>query len=159
MEKYENLQWGVKSSEHPRQLLIEQGIEIKPSGQKVPVKEPMASGSGKQFLYVELWTPKQDWLDLSQEERQEYFSKVGGEIQKLTNEGIKVLGFAVNDQETPHHSDHQYVAVWQMPSKKHVEMLEESVYQAGWYDYFEQVNACGELISPPVALEDMVRLK
>lgn len=117
------------------------------------------SGSEKQHLYVELWTPKQTWLDLSKEERQEYFNKVGGEMQKLANEGIKVLGFAINDKETPYRSKHQYVAVWQMPSKKHVEMLEESVSQTGWYNYFEQVNARGELIPPPVALENMLRLE
>lgn len=114
---------------------------------------------GKDHLYVELWNPKQAWLDLNTEERQEFFAKVGGEIQKLTGAGIEVLGFALNDEETPYRSDHKYIAVWKMPSKDHVKMLEDSVSQAGWYDYFEQANARGQLIAPPVALEDMVKLK
>lgn len=113
----------------------------------------------KDHLYVELWNAKQAWLDLNTAERQAFFTKVGGEIKKLTEAGIEVLGFAVNDEETPYRSEHRYIAVWKMPSKEHVEMLENSVSQAGWYDYFEQVNARGELIPPPVALEDMVKLK
>lgn len=113
----------------------------------------------KDHLYVELWNPKQAWMVLSAEERQDFFDKVGGEIQNLTKEGIEILGFAVNDEETPYRSDHKYIAVWRMPSKKLVEMLEESVSRAGWYNYFEQVNARGELITPPAALEDMVELK
>lgn len=72
---------------------------------------------------------------------------------------IEMLGFAVNDEETSHRSDHRYVAVWKMPSKEQVKMLEDSVSQAGWYNYFEQVNARGKLIPPPAALEDMIRLK
>ena len=37
-------------------------------------------------------------------------------------------------------------------------MLERSVEEAGWHEYFEQVNARGELIPPPQALEDMAGL-
>ncbi len=114
---------------------------------------------GKDHLYVELWNPKKAWLDLGTEERQTFFSRVGGEIEKLTVAGIEVLGFAVNDEDTPYRSDHKYIAVWKMPSKEHVKMLEKSVSEAGWYEYFEQVNARGELIPPPTALEDMVKLK
>ncbi len=134
--------------------------DIISSTKKAPAEvEVTARPTGTDHIYVELWNPKQAWLDLSTEQRQVFFSKVGGEIQKLTQEGIEVLGFAVNDEETPYRSDHKYIAVWKMPSKKHVEMLEKSVSEAGWYDYFEQVNARGELIPPPAALEDMVKFK
>lgn len=110
-------------------------------------------------LYVELWNAKQAWLDLTPEERQAYFDKVGEEIGKLTEAGIEIVGFAINNEDTSHRSDHRYLAVWKMPSTDHVQMLEESVSGAGWYEYFDQVNAGGELIPPPAALEDMVNLK
>ena len=45
-----------------------------------------------------------------------------------------------------------------MPSLEQVQMLERSVEEAGWHEYFEQVNARGELIPPPQALEDMAGL-
>lgn len=137
------------------QWLISRDVISSPNG-KLPIDQ---TDTEKDHLYVELWNPKQAWMDLSAEERQAFFDKVGGEIQKLTEEGIEIVGFAVNDDETPYRSDHKYMAVWKMPSKEHVEMLEESVSQAGWYNYFEQVNARGELLSPPAALEDMVKFE
>ncbi len=84
---------------------------------------------------------------------------MGAEIQKLIGAGIGVLGFALNDRKTSNRSDFNYIAVWQMPSRKHVEMLEESVSRAGLYEYFEQENASGELIPPPAALEHMIKQK
>jgi len=35
-------------------------------------------------------------------------------------------------------------------------MFEKNVSEAGWHQYFDQVNAHGELITPPVALGDMI---
>ena len=119
----------------------------------------MNGSNSKQQLYVELWNARPAWLELSEQERGAYFDKVGSEIEKLTREGIEIVGFALNDQETPNRSEYRYVAVWRLPSKEHVAMLEKSVSEAGWYEYFDQVNARGELISPPVALGDMVKLK
>lgn len=101
----------------------------------------------------------QAWVDLSKEERQQYLEKVGASIKKLTDEGAEAVGAAINDDDTPHRSDHRYIAVWKMLSSEHVEMLEESIEQAGWHNYFEQVNARGELIAPPEALKDMAHLE
>jgi len=110
-------------------------------------------------LYVELWNAKQPWLDLSPEERQTYFDMVGEEIGKLTDAGIDLVGFAINGENTSNRSNHRYLAVWKMPTTDHVKMLEDSVSQAGWYKYFDQVNAGGELIPPPAALDDMINMK
>lgn len=110
-------------------------------------------------LYVELWQAQPKWLALSVAERQEYFEKVGSELQKLTEAGVELVGFAINDEDTPYRGDYRYLAVWKMPSREQVEMLEASVQQAGWHDYFEQINARGELISPPQALEHMANLE
>ena len=149
----------VENSVRNQQLVNERGRKMNAPEQKAAANEALSSGAEKQFLYVELWTPRQAWLDLSQEERREYFNQVRGEIQAHTSEGIQVVGFALNGQETAYRSDFQYIAVWQMPSPEHVEMLEESVSQTGWYEYFEQENASGELISPTAALADIVGLK
>ena len=82
----------------------------------------------------------------------------GAEIQMLNDAGVELVGFANNDRDTPNRCDFRYVAVWKMLSLEHVEMLEHSVEQAGWHEYFKQVNARDELIPPPAALEAMVKL-
>lgn len=110
------------------------------------------------YLYVELWTPKPSWLELSEKERESYFDGVASEIESLTQEGIEVVGFTVNDEETPHGVDHRYSAAWTMPSEDHAEMLEEAVEEAGWYEYFDQLNARGKLLSPEDAFGDMIAL-
>ncbi len=72
--------------------------------------------------------------------------------------GVEIVGFARNDKTTPHTSGHHYLAVWKMPSIEQVEALENAVAQAGWHDYFEQVNARGPLIAASEALADMAHL-
>ena len=110
------------------------------------------------YLYVELWTPKSSWLELSAEERESYFEAVGSDIESLTEEGIEVIGFAINDEGTPQRIDHRYLAAWTMPSEDHAETLEEAVAEAGWYEYFDQINARGELISTEDTFGDMISL-
>lgn len=110
------------------------------------------------YLYVELWTPKPNWLELSAAEREEYFETVGSEIAELTQGGTEIVGFAVNDEETDQRIDHRYLATWTMPSKEDVHKLEENLSEAGWYDYFDQENARGELVAPEDAFNDMIGL-
>ncbi len=45
-----------------------------------------------------------------------------------------------------------------MPDKGLVQQFEETVEQAGWYKYFDQINARGELGTPESVIGDMVNL-
>lgn len=99
-------------------------------------------------VFVELWNARPEWLALSRQERGDYMQQVGNGMQELARAGIEVICWAANDPETPHRCGYQFVAVWKMPDDKAVRLFEETVEQAGWYDYFEQVNARGRLSSP-----------
>ena len=59
---------------------------------------------------------------------------------------------------TPQGSGPRYMAVRKMPSLKHAKRLEESVAEAGWYDYFDHVNA-GREINAPQAPADIAQLE
>lgn len=109
------------------------------------------------YLYLELWKPRRKWLDMSEQARADYVAGIGPEIEQLTERGVELVGFAVNDDETPHRADYRYIAAWKMPDKGLVEDLESAVEGAGFHDYFEQVNARGDLLSPEEALGDMIR--
>ena len=82
-------------------------------------------------LYVELWKARPKWLALPAEKRKQYFDKVGSEIQKLTDAGVEIVGFAINDGDTPHRCDSRYLAVWKLPSLEQVEMLETMPRKVG----------------------------
>lgn len=110
------------------------------------------------YMFVEKWKARPEWLALSQPERKEYVSKVEHAIEDLLKAGIEIVGFALNDSDTPYRADYRYFSVWKLPDKELVQKLEQAIEQSGWYQYFEQTNARGELIQPDAVLGDMVNL-
>lgn len=95
-------------------------------------------------LFLEMWKPRQAWLDLSTEERQEYISSIGPGMGELLGAGIELLGIGTIDVDTDQRANYDYWAVWQIPSDELVPKFENEVREARFYDYFEQINARGE---------------
>ena len=62
------------------------------------------------------------------------------------------------DDEAPHRADYVYLAVWKTPTADLVKQFEASVDEAGFHDYFEQVNARGELVAPDAVFGHMIGL-
>lgn len=111
------------------------------------------------YLYVEMWNVTKKWLKLSTEERRGVFNKMDARIGELKALGVENLGWARNDEHTPYRSDYRYLCVWQMPSVKEAEILEDNLKKAGWYTYFSQVNSRGEVISRDHAKDFLINLK
>jgi len=111
------------------------------------------------YLYVELWKPREAWIALSIQERSSYMSQLGPAIGELTKAGVELIGWSLNDSETPYGADYRYIAVWRMPNRDAVKQFEQVVEQSGWHRYFEQVNARGELVSPDPVIANMIRLE
>lgn len=111
------------------------------------------------YLYVEEWNVTKKWMDLSKEDRRAYFDKVGSGINELMEAGVENVGWALNDEHTPYRSDYRYMAVWKMPSKDYVEKLEKAVADAGWHDYFSQVNSRGKILPLNEAIDFLINLE
>lgn len=111
------------------------------------------------YLYVELWNVTQEWMDLSKQERKDFFDKAGGSIAQLLNSGVEVTGWALNDEHTPYRSDYRYMAVWKLPSEQSVKDLEKAVADSGWHNYFSQVNARGQIIPMEDAINSLINLE
>lgn len=109
-------------------------------------------------IFVELWNARPEWLALSEEERGSYMQQVGAGMGELAKAGIEVVCWAVNDPDTSHRCGYQYIAVWKMPDASAVKLFEETVEQAGWYNYFEQVNARGRLATPEDVIGHIMKL-
>ncbi len=110
------------------------------------------------YLYIELWKPQPAWHALSTEERSQYMATIGPSLQQLVDDGLELVGFGLNEEETPNRADYRYVAVWRVKNRKTALLLENVVREAGWHDYFEQVNVRGRELSLIAALNDMVAL-
>lgn len=111
------------------------------------------------YLYVEMWNVTQDWMDLSKEERRDFFQKAETSIKELMNSGVENLGWFMNDEHTPERSDYRYGAVWKLPSLEQVEKLEDAVQKSGWYKYFSQANSRGKILPLQEAIDTLVNLE
>jgi hypothetical protein len=96
-------------------------------------------------------------LDLGREERAAYMEKVGPALDELLAAGVEVVGWgSVEEEPGGHGTGFGDVAVWRMPSRKEVDMLRSLVTEAGWYDYFDQVNAVSELGAPDAVVAEHI---
>ncbi len=110
-------------------------------------------------VFVELWNARPEWRALSEEERGNYMQQVGAGMGELARAGIEVVCWAANDPHTSHRCGYDYLAVWKMPDEKAVKLFQETVEQAGWYDYFEQVNAGGAMSTPEEIIGRIMQLR
>ncbi len=110
------------------------------------------------YLYIELWNAKPEWLEFSEKERGDYMSQLGPAIEGLAKAGVEIVGWGVNDAETPYRGKYRYLAIWKMPNKDLVQQFEETVEQAGWHKYFEQINVRGGLLTPEAVIGNMIEL-
>ena len=85
-------------------------------------------------------------------------SQLGPAIEGLAKAGVEIVGWGVNDGETPYRGGYRYLAVWKMPNKDLVQQFEETVEQAGWHKYFEQIYVRGELLTPEATIGNMIKL-
>lgn len=95
------------------------------------------------YYTVELWTPKQAWLDLSKEEREAYVGSIVPTMQKHAEMGITTRAMMTNDADTDSRAPHRYFSIIEAPDEAAARTFEADVRAAGWYDYFDQVNLRG----------------
>jgi hypothetical protein len=110
-------------------------------------------------LFIELFTSKAEWLELTPEQRGEYLQRVGPNMQALLDEpGVEMIGVGWADPDTRHHAGYDVYSVWKLPDRASVRRLEQSIQDDGWYDYFEQVNVSGELEDMPTMMQRLATL-
>lgn len=109
------------------------------------------------YLYVQLWRMNTEWLGLSEQERLEFVYQIGIVIKDLIKEGSELVGFSLNDHDTPERVEYRYMAVWKT-TKKNVERIDNAFKEAGWNEYFSHVNARGEAVQPQEFLRHMIHI-
>jgi hypothetical protein len=108
------------------------------------------------ITYIELWKAKQAWTDLSKEEKGNYLNAIGPAIQQLLESGVQIVSWGSNLAATFSKADYDYFAVWSFPNVEAAQNFEKIVDGAGWYIYFDQVNAMGNATSPQEVIEIMI---
>jgi hypothetical protein len=116
------------------------------------------SADETEFLYVQMWKVRTEWLALSEQERLDFVYQIGLVIKELLGEGASLVGFTLNDFETPLRMEYRYLATWKVESQAMVERIDQAFEEAGWSEYFDHANARGQLVPPQNLLRHMVKL-
>lgn len=110
------------------------------------------------ITYIELWKAKQAWRDLSKEERANYMTALGPAIQQLLESGVQIVSWGASDTNTFNRADFDFFGVWTFPDEETARNFEKMVEGAGWYNYFDQVNAMGKATTPQEVIGQMIEL-
>lgn len=108
------------------------------------------------ITYIELWKSKQTWKDLSADEKGNYLAALGPAIQQLMEAGVQIVSWGKNEAGTFNRAAYDYFAVWTFPNAETATQFEQMVDGAGWYNYFDQVNAMGPISTPQDVMGDMI---
>lgn len=94
-------------------------------------------------MLIEIWSAKPAWYALPVAARQAFVDSVLKDVAPLMQAGLRVCGsgFACND--LPNSLPCQYFAVWEAPDAALVATFARTIRDAGWFDYFDQLNIGG----------------
>lgn len=110
------------------------------------------------YILTEIWNAKPSWMALSQEERKTFFrEKMLPVLKGAMQNGAEIIACAVNENTGTERMNYEFMAVWRFPDRKSSENLEQAAKEAGFLDYFDQVNFSGHIIPPPALDQAMVQ--
>ena len=111
------------------------------------------------YILAEIWNAKPFWLALPAEARVEFFeTKIGPLLGSLVGEGAEILACATNDNTGSERMDYRFMAIWRLPNRAFSDRLEAAGKEAGFLEYFDQVNFSGNSIPADVLNAEMIEL-
>lgn len=109
-------------------------------------------------VFIELWKAKDAWKNLSLADRQEYVAQIGPVMEDIMSRGLEITAWGMNENETEYKSDYDFFAVSKLPTDELLKEFEAIVEAAGWYNYFEQINVSGSLMSVEEVIGKMLEI-
>jgi len=107
--------------------------------------------------FIECWNAKDTWKVLSNEEKQAYVENVKAATASMLEKGVECLTWSENIAQGEHKAAYDYFAIWRIPSESLTQELLALIEGAGWYNYFEQVNALGKEDSATSVLAQIIQ--
>lgn len=93
---------------------------------------------------IELWSPKAEWLSMSEPGRAAYMDKVLAGIGEHLSQGLKFHAAGLARNDVPNTVQYQFFLVWDAPDAALIRDFLRTLTGFGWFDYFDQVNVVGE---------------
>ncbi len=108
--------------------------------------------------YIELWSVKDTWKILTEEERVSYLGRIGPHLHTLLEKGVEVVAWGKNDKTTSHRGNFDFFAIWKFPTLDMKKEFEAVVMEAEWYTYFHQENVSGAITTPSEIISKLIAL-
>jgi len=108
--------------------------------------------------FIELWSAKDSWKQMSKEERGNYLTQIGPALQGLLEKGVEIVSWGENEKETTHRADYDFFAIWKFPTVEMKKEFEALIEAAGWYNYFHQENVSGISTTPDAIIGKMIEM-
>jgi len=93
------------------------------------------------YYFIELYTPKQAWLDMPMERRGAVMESIRSALSTFSNLGVETLFMGKCEQGVAHGTHHPYLAILKFDDANVRRELMAGIETCGWYDYFDHINA------------------
>jgi len=105
----------------------------------------------------EIWSQKPAWERLSANDQQAFIDGILGKVGSLMETGLKLVASGFIDTELPNSLPFQYYAFWESDDLALVSQFAETLRDAGWFTYFDQLNIAGRVEPLPGVLEKHIK--
>jgi haloalkane dehalogenase len=95
------------------------------------------------YIFIELFNYRPTWEDAGQDVRASYVERLIETFDSMPERGIDIIAYGFNDLDTDSRAAYDFFSVYQVASIEAQRAFEDAIRQAGWYEYFEQVNLRG----------------
>jgi len=109
-------------------------------------------------IFIELWKAKDAWKKMPLSERQNYVGQIGPVMQDMISKGVVIEAWGLNEDTSVHNAGFDFFGVTKFPTPELLKEFETIVEGAGWYNYFEQVNISGTVMSPEEVIGKMLEI-
>jgi hypothetical protein len=94
--------------------------------------------------FIEMFSPKQAWLDMSKEEKSAYLTHVNESSQGLMDQGVTIVSMNENDKDTIQRVGYNFFVIWTIPTDELANAVQKLIVSEGWFNYFDQLNLKGD---------------
>lgn len=101
----------------------------------------------------EIWSIKPAWHKLGAANQQAFIDSILAKVGPLMEAGLKLVASGFVETELPNSLPYQYYAFWESEESTLIPKFAETLRDAGWFTYFDQLNIAGRAEPLPGVLE------
>lgn len=103
------------------------------------------------FVHIQYWEAQNAWRRLFLPAQVACFQQMHQIVAELRPKGIQLVNRPLEERNLLFLRD-RYLLIWRMTTPDLLSVLNESIAQSGWQDYFREIVLVNEMIVPPTVM-------